>query len=78
MVLYYLVRVYISNRYIDSPYYVNRLFVQSFLFISLEMEEPLLDKEENAMDAFGVLDFIIREYLFIFLVFRCESRNVGV
>ena len=71
MVLYYLVRVYISNRYIDSPYYVNRLFVQSFLFISLEVEEPLLDKEENAMDAFGVLDFI-SEYLY-FLVFRCEK-----
>ena len=77
MVLYYLVRVYISNRYIDSPYYVNRLFVQSFLFISLEVEEPLLDKEENAMDAFGVLDFIIGS-IFYFFVFRCESRNVGV
>ena len=33
--------------------------------------------KENAMDAFGVLDFIIGS-IFYFLVFRCESRNVGV
>lgn len=52
-------------------------FCSVFLFISLEVEEPLLDKEENAMDAFGVLDFIIGS-IFYFLVFRCESRNVGV
>ena len=57
--LYYLVRVYISNRYIDSPYYVNRLFVQSFYLLAWKWKKPLLDKEENAMDAFGVLDFII-------------------